>query len=192
MRIIVAITAASGAIYARQVLEILVSSDEVEQIGVIWSRNARAVAEFERVSMPESGKITEYGNDDMFASPASGSSRWDAMIVVPCTVGTMARIAHGESRSLIERCADVILKERRRMVIVLRENPLSIIHIRNMETLTSAGAIIMPAAPSFYSHPQGIEELCRTVSSHAVELLGVESDRPRWDSAVRPSVHDGD
>jgi 4-hydroxy-3-polyprenylbenzoate decarboxylase len=116
----------------------------------------------------------------MFASVASGSAQWDAMVVVPSSVGTIGRVASGVSQTLIERAADVMLKERRRLIFVVRETPYSLIHIRNMATLTEAGAIILPAAPSFYSHPQDIESLCLTVTERVLSLLGIEGDFYSW------------
>lgn len=180
MKIIVAVTAASGAIYARQLLEQLVASPQVENIALIFSTNAEAVAETEGVTLPESGKITRYANDNLFAAPASGSARWDAMVIVPSSVGTVGRVAAGISQTLIERAADVMLKERRRLVVVVRETPLSLIHLRNMTTLTEAGAIVLPASPSFYSRPTDIEELCSTVTERIVSLLGIDAPHFEW------------
>lgn len=180
MKIIVAVTAASGAIYARQLLEQLVASPQVENIALILSTNAEAVAETEGVTLPESGKITCYANDNLFAAPASGSARWDAMVIVPSSVGTVGRVAAGVSQTLIERAADVMLKERRRLVVVVRETPLSLIHLRNMTTLTEAGAIVLPASPSFYSRPTDIEELCSTVTERIVSLLGIDAPHFEW------------
>lgn len=180
MKIIVAVTAASGAIYARQLLEQLVTSPQVENIALILSTNAEAVAETEGVTLPESGKITRYANDNLFAAPASGSARWDAMVIVPSSVGTVGRVAAGVSQTLIERAADVMLKERRRLVVVVRETPLSLIHLRNMTTLTEAGAIVLPASPSFYSRPTDIEELCSTVTERIVSLLGIDAPHFEW------------
>lgn len=180
MKIIVAVTAASGAIYARQLLEQLVTSPQVENISLILSTNAEAVAETEGVTLPESDKITRYANDNLFAAPASGSARWDAMVIVPSSVGTVGRVAAGTSQTLIERAADVMLKERRRLVVVVRETPLSLIHLRNMTTLTEAGAIVLPASPSFYSRPTDIEELCSTVTERIVSLLGIDAPHFEW------------
>lgn len=180
MKVVVAITAASGAIYARQLLETLVASNEVERVAVIYSANARAVVAHEGESMPQSPKIEEYDNDNLFASPASGSARWDAMVVVPSSVGTVGRVASGVSQTLIERAADVMLKERRRLIFVVRETPYSLIHLRNMTTLTEAGAVILPATPSFYSLPKSIEEVCQTVTERIVSMLGIESERYEW------------
>lgn len=180
MRVIVAVTAASGAIYARQCLELLLRSSEVERIALIYSTHAKAVVESEGITMPEDSRIEIYDNDNIWASPASGSARWDSMIIVPATMGTIARIASGISQSLIERSADVMLKERRKLVIVTREAPYSLIHLRNMTTLTEAGAIIIPASPSFYFNPSTIEELCMTISTRAVEHLGITTNHQEW------------
>lgn len=181
MKIIVAITAASGAIYARQLLECLISSTQVEQIALILSTNAEAVAQVEGVTLPESSKIIRYANDNLFASVASGSAEWDAMVIVPSSVGTMSRVATGVSQTLIERAADVMLKERRQLILVVRETPLSLIHLRNMVTLTEAGAIVLPASPSFYSNPKTIEEACNTVTERILSLLGITSQRYHWE-----------
>ncbi len=180
MKIVVAITAASGAIYARQLLTALIASEEVERVALVYSTNARAVAAHEGEEMPSSPKIEEYDNGDMFSPIASGSARWDAMVVVPSSVGTIARVASGVSQTLIERAADVMLKERRRLVFVVRETPYSLIHLRNMTTLTEAGAVILPATPSFYSLPQDVEALCQTVTERVVAMLGIESERYEW------------
>lgn len=180
MKVVVAVTAASGAIYARQLLEQLIGCEDVERIALIYSANAEAVVATEGVSLPESEKITLYRNDDLFAAPASGSASWDAMVIVPSSVGTVGRIASGVSQSLIERAADVMLKERRRLIVVVRETPLSLIHLRNMTTLTEAGAVILPAAPSFYSRPESIEALCLTVTERIVALLGISAPHYTW------------
>ena len=180
MKIVVAITAASGAIYARQLLAELIESNDVERIALIYSANARAVAAHEGESMPNSPKVEVYENDDLFAPPASGSARWDAMVVVPSSVGTIGRVASGVSQTLIERAADVMLKERRRLIFVVRETPYSLIHLRNMTALTEAGAVILPATPSFYSLPQDIEEVCQTVTERITAMLGIEGERYEW------------
>ena len=174
MKVIVAITAASGAIYARLVLEHLVRSTQVERIALIMSDNAPAVVEHEVQVLPLSEKIERMDNHSMFASVASGSASWDAMIVVPSSMGTVGRVASGVSQTLIERAADVMLKERRRLIFVVRETPYSLIHLRNMTTLTEAGAIILPASPSFYSHPQSIEQAALTVVERVLVLAGLQ------------------
>ena len=180
MKIVVAVTAASGAIYARQLLAELIESNDVERIALIYSANARAVAAHEGESMPNSPKVEVYENDDLFAPPASGSARWDAMVVIPSSVGTIGRVASGVSQTLIERAADVMLKERRRLIFVVRETPYSLIHLRNMTALTEAGAVILPATPSFYSLPQDIEEVCQTVTERITAMLGIEGERYEW------------
>lgn len=180
MNIVVAVTAASGSIYARLLVESLAASGDVGRIALVYSENARAVAEHEGVAMPADAKIVEYSNSDLFASPASGSAAWDAMVVVPSSVGTVGRVANGVSQTLIERAADVMLKERRRLVFVVRETPYSLVHLRNMVALTEAGAIIVPASPSFYSKPATVEELCRTVVERVVALLGIAAPHYEW------------
>lgn len=180
MNIIVAITGASGAIYARQVLEQLINCEKVANIALVMSENAHDVVEAEKITLPESPKVEVYSNDDMWASLASGSARWNSMIIVPCSMGTVGRIASGVSRTLIERAADVMLKERRPLVAVVREAPYSLIHLRNLTTITEAGAIVLPASPSFYFVPQSIDELALTVSLRAVEMLGLEVAHRSW------------
>lgn len=180
MKIIVAITGASGAIYARQCLENLIAHPAVERVALILSDNAEDVLRAEGVTLPAAECVERFSNSDMWASVASGSARWDAMIVVPASMGTVGRIASGISRTLIERAADVMLKERRRLVVVVRESPYSLIHLRNMTTLTEAGAIILPASPSFYFNPATVEELCLTTSLRALEMAGVEVDHRHW------------
>ena len=180
MKVVVAVTAASGAIYAKMLLEQLIAATDVEQIALIYSSNAEAVAQTEGVVMPQSDKIIIYPNDNLFAAPASGSARWDAMVIVPASVGTTARVATGVSQTLIERAADVMLKERRKLIVVVRETPLSLIHLNNMVTLTQAGAIVLPASPSFYSCPTDITQLCATVVERVVAQLGIEAPHYEW------------
>lgn len=175
MKVILAVTGASGAIYARQCAERLLRAQQVEQIALIVSDNGRRVMEYEGESIPESDRIVRYRNDDMFCPAASGSARYEAMIVVPASMGSIGRIAAGVSLSLIERAADVMLKERRRLVCVVRETPYSSLHLRNMAALTDAGAIIVPASPSFYSHPATIEELAATVTERALAQAGIDT-----------------
>ena len=139
MKIVVAITAASGGIYARLTLERLLRSSEVSQIALVCSARAREVLAHEDVVLPEDGRIRLFGNDDLFAPPASGSARYDAMVVVPSTVGTVGRVAAGAAQSLIERAADVMLKERRRLVFVVRElRRLSALHVERVSETSPA------------------------------------------------------
>lgn len=180
-RIIVAVTGASGAIYARQTLERLASCDAVEHIALVCSGTALKTLPFEGVTLPENPKIEKFDNDNLFAATASGSSRYDTMIVVPCSVGTLGRIACGLGQTLIERSADVMLKERRGLVLVVREAPYSLIHLRNMAAVTESGAIIVPASPSFYSHPKTIEELTSTVVERVLTIAGIDTPHFEWD-----------
>lgn len=180
-RIIIAVTGASGAIYARQALEALGREESLEEIAVIVSRNGREVAAYENETLPEAGsRIVYYDNDDMFSPPASGSAGYDAMAVIPCSMGSAGRIASGVSLDLIGRAAEVMLKERRRLVLVVRETPLSTIHLKNLTTLSECGAVVLPASPSFYSHAAGIEELCSTVTDRLLSLLGFGNPGFRW------------
>lgn len=180
MRVIVAITGASGSIYARLTIEALLRAPEVEHIALIYSDTAREVVAFEGEHIPADERITLYDNHNLFAPPASGSAAYDAMVVVPSSVGTLGRIAHGLSQTLIERAADVMLKERRKLIVVVREAPYSLIHLRNMTTLTESGAIVVPASPSFYSHPSTIEQACMTVVERVVALLGIDQPHYVW------------
>ncbi len=187
MRVLVAVTGASGAGYAKGVLESLLEGG-VERVGLIVSPSGAEVAAWEGVVLPgsEGGehfpgakRIERFEPDDLWASPASGSARWDAMVVVPCSMGTVGRLAAGVSGNLIERAADVMLKEGRRLILVPRETPLSLIHLRNLTTLAEAGAVILPAAPSFYSRPESVEAVCKTVTERILTRLGI--DRPRYE-----------
>lgn len=180
MKIVVAITAASGALYARLLLERLLAAPGVSEIALVCSRHAREVMAHERVELPSDARIRTFDNGDLFAPPASGSARYESMVVVPSTVGTLGRVAAGAGESLIERAADVMLKERRRLLFVVRETPLSLIHLRNMTTLTEAGAVILPASPSFYAAPRDIEALAMTVVERALSLLGVDIPHYEW------------
>lgn len=177
-KIIVAITGASGSIYAKRTLEILKERDDVE-VGVVMSRNAMTVWEQELGVKPEI-PFKVYERVDFFAPFASGSARYMNMLIVPCSMGTLGRIAHGISDDLITRAADVILKERRRLICMVRDTPLSLIHLENMTKVTQAGGIIMPAAPSFYSQPQNFDELADTVVHRALDLMGIDSKGYRW------------
>jgi 4-hydroxy-3-polyprenylbenzoate decarboxylase len=124
--------------------------------------------------------VTVYENTNMFSPVASGSAAYDSMIIVPCTMGTLGRIATGTSPDLICRAADVMLKERRKLILVPRELPYSLIHIENMRTVTLAGGIILPASPSFYSLPKNIDELVLTVVNRIMDVAGIETNHYRW------------
>lgn len=181
-KIVVAITGASGSIYARLLLEKLqVLQDQVQEVGVVMSDNARDVWKFELGDESyQNFPFKFYGKTDFMAPFASGSARFDTMIIVPCSMGTLGRIAGGISNDLTTRAADVILKERRRLILVARDTPLNLIHLRNMQTVTEAGGIICPAVPSFYSKPKTIEEVAMTVVNRIIDLAGLEQESYRW------------
>ena len=172
MNVTIAITGASGSIYARQVIELLLECEQVGKITVIFSNNGKEVFTYEGEQLPTSDKIYVVSNHDFYTHTVSGSSCDDVMIIVPCSVGMMSRIACGISDDAISRSADVILKERKKLIVVLRETPLNLIHIDNMKRLTEAGAIIMPASPSFYSGARSMEDICLSVSNRVVSMVG--------------------
>jgi len=181
-RIVIAITGASGSIYARQVLDKLSGmKDQWSELSVVMTDNAKTVwktelgaDQYARYAFPF------YGPQDFLAPFASGSGRYDTMIIIPCSMGTLGRIASGISGDLISRAADVMLKERRKLICVIRDTPYNLVQIRNMEILTLAGAIICPATPSFYSLPKSIEDLVSTVVDRVLDLAGFNIQSFRW------------
>lgn len=180
-KIIVAVTGASGSVYARMVVETLLKAARVTEIALIFSTTGREVMEYEQQQiMLSDTRITLYDNSDMFAPVASGSAGFETMIVVPCSMGCVGRIASGVSSDLISRAADVMLKERRPLLLVTRETPLSTIHLRNMTTLSECGAMIVPASPSFYSLPEDMDTLCHTFAERVVSLCGVDIPHFKW------------
>ena len=181
-KIIVAVTGASGAIYAKVLFDKLVQlNNQIEKIGVLMSDNAKYVWEKELGNTDyKNYPFTFYNKMDFMAPFASGSANYGTMIICPSSMGTMGRIASGVSDDLTTRAADVILKERRKLIIVARETPLSLIHINNMKLITEAGGIICPATPSFYSKPQTFEELAATVIDRVLTLSGLQNDSYSW------------
>jgi 4-hydroxy-3-polyprenylbenzoate decarboxylase len=181
MKIVVAVTGASGALYAQRLFEKLHTLCGTQHtVSVVFSETAKEVWQCEIGTAPRLYNFIEYNDNDFFAPIASGSAQYDAMVVCPCSMGTLGRIAHGSADTLITRAADVMLKECRKLILVARETPYSLIHIKNMELLTLAGAIICPASPSFYSKPQTIENLCDTVVDRILDLLGIVNNGFRW------------
>lgn len=181
-KVVVAVTGASGAIYAKVLFKKLLEiKDQLDEIAVIFSANAQEIWKYE---LNEDFKpvypFRIYKKDDFYAPFASGSSTFDTMIISPCSMGTLGRIAHGISDDLITRASDVMLKERRKLILVPRETPFSLIHIENMKTITLAGGIICPAIPSFYSKPETIEQAVGTVVERILNLAGFEFDSFRW------------
>ena len=186
-RIIIGITGASGAVYAQSLLRKLAFvKEQIELVNVIFSTNAKAVWDYELGNNYEleiaNYEYTKqlYSNDDMFAPAASGSANFDTMIICPCSMGTLGRITNGTSDNLIVRAADVMLKERKKLILATREMPLSLIHINNMKTVTEAGGIICPASPSFYSKPADMNSLVNTVIDKILGLSGFTFEHYRW------------
>ncbi|MEQ1502485.1 MAG: UbiX family flavin prenyltransferase [Myxococcota bacterium] len=181
-KIVVAVSGASGAPYAARVLGFLAS--EAASLGiephVVFTRFGRLVWGDEVGTDPaEAYPFPIHNPGDMLAPFASGSAGFDAMVVVPCSVATIGRIASGVSSDLVSRAADVMLKERRKLVLVVRESPFNLIHLRNMTTLVEAGAVVMPASPSFYAAPTTVDELLDTVTARVLDQLGIPNDRMR-------------
>jgi 4-hydroxy-3-polyprenylbenzoate decarboxylase len=179
-KIVIAITGASGSIYAKLILDTLSTIDSIE-VGILLSDNAKIVWETELGNQNfKNYPFTFYDKNDFNAPFASGSAKYDTMVVIPCSMGTLGRIANGTSNDLLTRTADVILKERRKLILVARETPYSLIHINNMKTVTEAGGIICPATPSFYSQPKTIEEVAKTVVDRVLDLMNLENESYRW------------
>jgi len=181
-KIVVAITGASGAIYPKVLLDKLFTiNNQWNELAVILTENAKQVWSTELGNRNyENYPVKFHSQQDFLAPFASGSGQYDTMIIIPCSMGTLGRIAAGISNDLITRAADVILKERRRLICVVRDTPFNLIHIRNMETVTLAGGIICPANPSFYSKPQTIEEIAATVVDRVLDLAGFTIKAYRW------------
>lgn len=181
-KIVIAITGASGSIYAKQlIIELLKQENKISELALVMSKNAENVWQHELGNSDfKKFPIKRYETHDFNAPFASGSARFNIMFICPCSMGTLARIANGISDSLITRAADVMLKERRKLILISRDTPLSLIHINNMKTITEAGGIILPASPSFYSQPSSIEELANTVVHRAIDIAGIEISSYRW------------
>jgi 4-hydroxy-3-polyprenylbenzoate decarboxylase len=183
-KIVIAVTGASGSIYARLLLDKLVHlKEQWDELSVVMSNNAKTIWETELGNADYNNYPVHYFDKHDFNAPfASGSAQYNIMIIVPCSMGTLARIASGESNDLVTRAADVILKERRKLILAIRETPYNLIHIRNMEAVTLAGAIVCPATPSFYSKPATITEVADTVVNRLLDIAGLEIKSFRWGS----------
>ena len=172
MRIVIAITGASGALYAQRLLDHL--DPRQHEVHVVVSNYGQVVLASE---LPGGLRLAEgvktHGLKSMNVPFVSGSNPFDAMVVIPCTMGTMGRIAHGFSEDVLLRAADVMLKERRKLILVPRETPLSLIHVKNMELLLLAGAVLLPANPCFYTNPQTVQEVADTVVARVLDHLGI-------------------
>ena len=181
-KIVVAVTGASGSVYAQILLnKLILLKDQWNELSVVMTENAKEVW---RIELDNEGykkfPVKFYTQQDFNAPFASGSGQYDTMIIIPCSMGKLGRIASGISNDLISRAADVVLKERRKLICVVRDTPYNLIHIRNMETITLAGGIICPATPSFYSKPATIEELASTVVDRVLDLAGIDVKTYRW------------
>jgi 4-hydroxy-3-polyprenylbenzoate decarboxylase len=181
-KIAVAITGASGSIYAKRLLEKLQGlMEQVAELSLVMTDNAKQVWETELGDKNYDNFPGRYFSTKDFKAPfASGSAGYDAMIIIPCSMGTLGRIASGMSNDLITRGADVMLKERKKLILVIRDTPYNLIHIRNMETVTLAGGIICPASPSFYNNPRTLEEAADTVVNRVIDLAGLNNNSFRW------------
>lgn len=181
-KVVVAVGGSSGSIYAKVLLDKLQAlSAQVEKVGVVMSDNAKFNWEYELANRNfEQYPFDFYTKNNFMAPFASGSAKYETMFVCPCSMGLMARIATGVSNDLTTRAADVILKERRKLILIPRDTPYSLVHINNMKFLTEAGAIICPASPSFYSRPATFEELAATVIDRALDLAGFDLQSYRW------------
>jgi 4-hydroxy-3-polyprenylbenzoate decarboxylase len=184
LTVTLAVTGASGSLFAIQMLQALHNDDRVERVYLVVSPSAlRVLAEettlngrsslVEKLLGHASAKVILLEHNDIGAPIASGSCPVDAMLILPCSMGTLAGIAHGLAGNLIERAADVCLKERRRLVLCVRETPLNLIHIRNMASVTEAGATVYPVIPTFYNHPQSIEDIARNYVHRVLQHIGL-------------------
>jgi flavin prenyltransferase len=205
----VAATGASGALFTRELLLTLESDDRVQRVNFIASDNAlRVFAEeldikgrnnlvqqllgkkSEKIQAQNSEKIQAQNNDDIGANVASGSYPTHAMIVIPCSMGTLARVAHGLAGNLIDRAADVCLKEKRPLVLCTRETPLNRVHIRNMDWAAEAGATIYPLIPTFYNQPKSFDEMAHQFACRVLQFVGLEQkDAYRWAAEHPPRKH---
>jgi 4-hydroxy-3-polyprenylbenzoate decarboxylase len=184
-KVIVAITGASGAIYAQMLVQKLCTlKQQVAEVALIASNCGKQVFVYELGENAWDNllslSIKRYGNADFFAPTASGSARYDTMFVVPCSMGTLAHIAHGIADTLIARSADVMLKERRRLILLPREMPYSAIHLQNMLQITQAGGIVCPASPAFYTHPATIDDLVEATINRILQLADIQVDAFEW------------
>jgi len=182
MKLAIAIGGSSGAIYTKVLLNSLIElQNQLEEVSITASKNAKTNWDLEiGGAYPSDPKWKWYDAQDFNAPFASGSAGYDAMIICPCSAGLLGRIAAGVSGDLSTRGADVMLKERKKLVVILRETPFNLIHIRNMETITLAGGIICPAIPSFYNEPKDTDSIIRTVTDRALQLAGLKVNSFEW------------
>ena len=182
IKIAVAVTGASGSIYTKVLLEQLQRlKDQVAEVSMVWSDNAYTVWEHELENKDyQKVPFKVWDKNDFMAPFASGSSSYNTLIICPCSMGTLGRIAGGISNDLITRAADVMLKERRKLICVVRETPYNLIDLKNMALITEAGGIICPATPSFYSKQQTLDDVAYTVIHRVLQLAGLNIDGYHW------------
>ena len=183
MKLVLGVTGASGAPYADRMVRWLATEGRERGVEthLVFTKTGRLVWQHEVGTDPRDHDLPIWGPLDMTAPFASGSARFEAMAVVPCTAGSLARIAHGISSDLVGRAADVMLKERRRLVLCVREAPYSLVHLRNMQAVTEAGAVVLPASPNFYGKPENMDALLDSVVGRVLDQLGIDNDvTHRW------------
>ena len=186
MKLVIAATGASGSIYLQRLLEQI--DPAAHEIHLVMSGHSKQVAKQEVGSLKIPKGIAQHGESDLNVPFVSGSARFDAMVIVPCSMATIGRIASGSSDTALLRAADVFLKERRKLILVPRETPWSLIHARNVVTLLEAGAVVLPAIPSFYSRPASVADVVDTVVWRILDQIGLPSPRAyRWaDQSANP------
>jgi flavin prenyltransferase len=188
MKLVIAATGASGSIYLQRLLDQIDSA--AHEVHLVMSGHAKQVAKHELGSLKVPKSVMQYGENDLNVPFVSGSARFDAMVIAPCSMATIGRIASGSSDTALLRAADVFLKERRKLILVPRETPWNLIHARNVTTLLEAGAVVLPAIPSFYSRPSSVVDLVDTVVWRILDQIGLPSARAfRWaDQSPRRSA----
>src|SRR2546427_764051 len=186
MKLVIAATGASGTIYLQRLLEQI--DCNAHEVHLVMSAYAREVAKQELDAFKIPAEVSHHSESDMNVPFVSGSARFDAMVIVPCSMATLGRIASGSSDSVLLRAADVFLKERRKLILVPRETPWNLIHARNVVTLLEAGAIVLPAIPSFYSRPSSITAVVDTVVSRILDQIGLPNPAAyRWGQESAPA-----
>ncbi|MFV0605223.1 MAG: UbiX family flavin prenyltransferase [Niabella sp.] len=181
-KVLIAVTGASGSIYPQRLIyKLLKMNQQWDDLAVVATDNAKEVWQVETgIPFKKQENVLYYDKNDFSAPFASGSGRYDTMIIAPCSMGTLGRVANGISNDLITRAADVVLKERRLLICLVRETPYNLIHIQNMEKITLAGGVICPATPSFYSNPTTLEDVADTVVDRVLDLAGFDINTYRW------------
>ncbi len=180
-KVIVAITGASGSMYGRVLIEQLLLQPNIAEIAVVFSEAGRQVWDHERQgALPADPVVRTMNVSDFFSPPSSGSAGYSAMFVAPCSMGTLGHIASGTSANLIHRAADVMLKERRPLILLVREAPFNLIHIENMAKVTRSGAVVFPASPFFYHHPETLESLVGSLVSRMLSLTHLGKPSQEW------------